>query len=663
MDALGDVHCKPLPIQSLPIVRLLKNSGDDTVAKRLSELLPAAGSVDIITASASVFGLDAIEAMTSVKRVRLLLPPEDSDLALLGDERDQALRSTLSGQRLSLRLSAWLRSGGVEVRRTATAIPQGTVIIRDSEGIAQSAIIGSLSLSTAGLGLARGNPLGMVQAFEGEAAAQYAAWFEEQWFAHPPAPTAAAALADTAASLVSPRPPRNVYALFLHHLLATGDGGLDEDRIVDAGTGIKNTKVWQMLYRFQRDGVVGVCDKLARHGGCILADSVGLGKTFEALAVIKYHELRNDRVMVLCPKRLRENWTIHTLNDRRNSLLDDRFNYTVLHHTDLSRNRGESGGIDLKHLNWSNYDLVVIDESHNFRNKKSPRKGQPTRYDHLLDDVVKAGVKTRVLMLSATPVNNRLADLRNQVAFAVSGEDDALAAEGIPSIKAATRHAQQQFNGWLALDDAERTPGKLVDMLGFSYFQLLDLLTIARSRRHVERYYGTVETGEFPDRLPPINRRPELDAVPTAQGGMASVVELNRDITLLNLAAFAPLKYLLPGKVDDYEKKYATETSRGTIWNQLDRETSLTSLMRVNVLKRLESSVHSFQLTLGRQLADVEALLSKIESHNAEEDVDSPDIADLELDDPLVEQLAVGKGVKVLLKDMDLIKWGRRAQG
>ena len=214
--------------------------------------------------------------------------------------------------------------------------------------------------------------------------------------------------------------------------------------------------------------------------------------------------------MVLCPKRLRENWTIHTLNDRRNSLLDDRFNYTVLHHTDLSRNRGESGGIDLKHLNWSNYDLVVIDESHNFRNKKSPRKGQPTRYDHLLDDVVKAGVKTRVLMLSATPVNNRLADLRNQVAFAVSGEDDALAAEGIPSIKAATRHAQQQFNGWLALDDAERTPGKLVDMLGFSYFQLLDLLTIARSRRHVERVLRHRRDRRVP--RPPAAHQPQARA-------------------------------------------------------------------------------------------------------------------------------------------------------
>ncbi len=229
--------------------------------------------------------------------------------------------------------------------------------------------------------------------------------------------------------------------------------GLDEEQIVNAATGIKISSVWQMLYRFQRDGVIGVTDKLARHGGCILADSGGLGKTFEALAVIKYHELRNDRVLVLCPKRLRDNWTVHTVNDRRNRLAGDRFKFDVLHHTDLSRRRGRSGYIDLAHLSWSNYDLVVIDESHNFRNKKSPKKGVPTRYDRLLNDVIRAAVHSRVLMLSATPVNNRLADLRNQIAFAVAGDEFALEPHGIPSIKAATRYAQRQFNAWLALPD------------------------------------------------------------------------------------------------------------------------------------------------------------------------------------------------------------------
>ncbi|WP_230323560.1 DEAD/DEAH box helicase, partial [Burkholderia pseudomallei] len=283
--------------------------------------------------------------------------------------------------------------------------------------------------------------------------------------------------------------------LMLNHLFGERDDALDEERIVKSATGIRNTVVWKKLFRFQRDGVVGAIDKLARFGGCIIADSVGLGKTFEALAIIKYHELRNDRVLVLAPKRLRDNWTIYKANDKRNILAADRFNYDVLNHTDLSRDVGQSGDIDLSHVNWGNYDLVVIDESHNFRNKKSPRQGTETRYDRLMRKIIKEGVKTRVLMLSATPVNNRLTDLRNQIAFATEGDDTALADHGIDSIQQTTRKAQIQFNRWLGLEEAERTPGRLVEMLGFDYFTLLDHLTIARSRRHIEKYYGTQETG------------------------------------------------------------------------------------------------------------------------------------------------------------------------
>ena len=635
-------------------MRVLTNAGNDTLAAFLVERVHREARLDLAVASMSVFALEAVEPLTKVAAIRLLLPTE-GDLELLGDAGDRTRRAALGQGRLAADVGEWLRTKA-EVRRVSKGLPQGLLVLRDAQGRPECAVVGSFSLSTGGLGLAAGNPMSFVQAFEGEEAAAPAAWFEQQWAAHPPNPAAAAALAEQAEGLVAPRSPKEVYALVLHHLLGSVDGGLDENQVVDAATGIKNTAVWQMLYRFQRDGVVGVADKLARLGGCILADSVGLGKTFEALAVIKYHELRNDRVLVLCPKRLRDNWTVHTVNDRRNRLAGDRFNFDVLHHTDLSRRRGRSGDVDLAHLHWSNYDLVVIDESHNFRNKKSPKKGVPTRYDRLLDDVVRAGVKTRVLMLSATPVNNRLADLRNQIAFAVSGDDNALEAHGIPSIKAATRHAQQQFNGWLALPDEERLPPKLVDMLGFSYFQLLDLLTIARSRRHIERYYGIAETGKFPDRLKPINVKSDLDTIASDHGGMPPVADLNRDISLLHLAAYSPLKYLLPGKKDAYRRKYASSTARGTVWDQLQREQSLTALMRVNVLKRLESSVHAFGLTVTRQLHDVSRLIARIDAHDPGE-VQSPSIADLDLDDPIAEQLAVGKRIKVLLGDMDLIKW------
>jgi len=287
-------------------------------------------------------------------------------------------------------------------------------------------------------------------------------------------------------------------------------GELDEERIIKSATGIHNTTVWKKLYKFQRDGVIGAIDKLERHGGCIIADSVGLGKTFEALAIIKYYELRNDRVLVLCPKRLRDNWTLYCANDRRNILAADRLNYDVLNHTDLSRKGGTSGDIDLTHINWGNYDLLVIDESHNFRNKETHIDHQ-TRYDRLMRNIIQEDVKTRVLMLSATPVNNRLSDLKNQIAFITEGEDWALTANGIPSIEATVRKAQLQFNRWLDLDDADRKPERLMNMLGFDYFTLLDLLTIARSRKHIEKYYGIAETGRFSERLKPINIKADVD--------------------------------------------------------------------------------------------------------------------------------------------------------
>ena len=379
---------------------------------------------------------------------------------------------------------------------------------------------------------------------------------------------------------------------------------------------------------------------------------MGLGKTFEALAVIKYHELRNDRVLVLCPKRLRDNWTIYKANDRRNVLAADRFNYDVLNHTDLSRENGTSGDIDLAHVNWGNYDLVVNDESHNFRNKKTPRAGQETRYDRLMRRIIQEGVKTRVLMLSATPVNNRLADLRNQIAFATEGRDEALVSHGIASIDATTRHAQKQFNRWLDLPEPGRSPTQLVDMLGFDYFTLLDHLTIARSRKHIERYYGTVETGRFPERLRPINVKAEVDRA----GEFSSIREINQEIRRLTLAAYAPLRYVLPTKQAAYDRKYSIKVKDGqSTFRQVDREESLIHLMRVNVLKRMESAVPSFTLTVERQLRDVEALLACIERHA--EDIDELEIDEVDIDDPAMESLLVGRKVKVLLKDVDLIRW------
>jgi superfamily II DNA or RNA helicase len=447
------------------------------------------------------------------------------------------------------------------------------------------------------------------------------------------------------------RAASEIHLRLLEALFSENGEALDEERIVKSATGIRDTVIWNKLYRFQRDGVVGAIDKLQRFGGCILADSVGLGKTFEALAVIKYHELRNDRVLVLCPKRLRDNWTLWRMNDHRNVLAADRLNYDVLNHTDLSRDGGFSGDIDLTHINWGNYDLVVIDESHNFRNRAA-HSDRDSRYDRLMNQVFKSGVKTRVLMLSATPVNNRLADLRNQIAFATEGNDAALRDHGVTSIDATIRIAQGQFNRWLELPEERRTSERLLDMLGFDYFRLLDLLTIARSRKHVERYYGVDETGAFPERRKPINRKPAVDS----SGTFPPIAEVNAAIRRLTLASYAPLRYVLPSKREAYERAYTQEVRGGRgVFSQLDREESLVHLMRVNMLKRMESSVVSFALTVERQLAAVDSLITRLDAH--EESIEELGIEELGLDDPLFESLSVGRSVRVLLADADRVRW------
>ncbi|MGS0755344.1 DEAD/DEAH box helicase family protein [Roseateles sp. GG27B] len=570
-------------------MRLVPNSGADRVIDLVHPQLKPGSQLGCVTPSFSLFAYAELRnALAELDRVQLILPPADDALEFLGSEGDRTNRNRLQARWLANQCANWLTSK-VDLRRAHGRVPQGTAVMRDAQGTPEQVVLGSFAFSTDGLGLTPGNPMNLIQASEsGTEAAQLAQWFDHQWNALRAQPESRDALVAALRSIGEHRAPFTVYALILNRLFGDRGDEMDEERIVKSATGIRNTVVWKKLFKFQRDGVVGAIDKLARFGGCIIADSVGLGKTFEALAVIKYHELRNDRVFVLVPKRLRDNWTLYKANDKRNILAADRFNYDVLNHTDLSRDGGLSGDVDLSHVNWGNYDLVVIDESHNFRNKKSPRQGTETRYDRLMRKIIKEGVKTRVLMLSATPVNNRLADLRNQIAFVTEGDDTALLEHGIASIEQTTRKAQVQFNRWLEMDEAERTPGHLVEMLGFDYFTLLDHLTIARSRRHVEKYYGTDETGKFPDRLPPINIKADVDLA----GQFRAIKDINLEIRRLNLASYAPLRYVLPNKQAAYDAKYSTQIRGGeSIFRQADREESLIHLLRVNVLKRMESSV------------------------------------------------------------------------
>ena len=634
-------------------MRIVSNTGTDRVVDLIEPWLRSGHQIDLASEALSLHAFGELaEKLFRIANARLVLPPDDSELSLFGSDADRASRNRLQGLWLARRCADWIEKK-VEVRRADRPIPQGAILLRDGEGRPQQAVLGSFSFSTDGLGLAPGNPLNLIQASEtAEESEQLRQWFDAQWSALTVGDGARASVVDLLRSLAAQRDPLSIYALILHHIFRTQGDELDEEQVVKSATGIRNTAVWKKLFKFQRDGVVGAIDKLNRFGGCIIADSVGLGKTFEALAIIKYHELRNDRVLVLCPKRLRDNWTVYRANDRRNFLAGDRFNYDILNHTDLSRDGGLSGDIDLSYVNWGNYDLVVIDESHNFRNKRTPRQGGETRYDRLMRRIIREGVKTRVLMLSATPVNNRLADLRNQIVFVTEGDDTALVDHGISSIDGTTRLAQKQFNRWLDLEDSERTPSRLIEMLGFDYFALLDRLTIARSRRHLEKYYGTSETGHFPERLKPINVKPDVDLA----GEFPSIREINFEIRRLNLAAYAPLRYVLPHKRDAYDEKYSTKLASGEgFFRQVDREESLVQLLRVNALKRMESSVTSFALTVRRQLDDVKATLTRIEEQADE--LEELDIADVDIEDPAFESLLVGRKVKVLLQDVDLIRW------
>lgn len=446
--------------------------------------------------------------------------------------------------------------------------------------------------------------------------------------------------------------PEFIYFITLYSIFNDYLDELTEDRILKTRTGFKDTTIWNMLYKFQKDGVIGAIEKIEKFNGCIIADSVGLGKTFTALAIIKYYELRNDRVLVLAPKKLRENWSIYTLNDKRNILADDRFGFDILNHTDLSRYKGYSGEINLETINWSNYDLVVIDESHNFRNN-TPRKNTINRYQRLMNDIIKAGVKTKVLMLSATPVNNKMNDIKNQINIITEAKDNAFSSIGLNSVESILRNAQRAFNVWSKLPDEERTTARFLDSINLEYFKLLDALTIARSRKHIEKYYDINDIGKFPTRLKPINIKSNIDMY----AEFPSMQDVNTTIKKLNLGIYAPVEYILPSQKESYFEKYDVEVKDGkSKFTQADREKQLVNLMRVNILKRLESSISAFTITIQNILNTINSALNKIENNSTEYDTDI-NILDIDLDDNEYEEMMFGNKVKILFKDIDLIRW------
>lgn len=441
--------------------------------------------------------------------------------------------------------------------------------------------------------------------------------------------------------------PELLYYLTLYNIFGEKLVNMDDMARVKEKTGITQTKIWNSLYNFQHDAVVGAIKKLELYNGCIIADSVGLGKTFEALAITKYYELRNDRVLVLAPKKLRGNWTAFRENSTTNMLAEDRFNYDVLNHTDLSRDKGRSGDINLETINWGNYDLLVIDESHNFRNNNAV-KDKETRYQRLMNRIIKSGVKTKVLLLSATPVNNRLADLKNQIMFITENNDQAFKENaGINSIENTLRIAQQRFSEWAKLPDDQRTTKTLLPMLDYNFFNLLNTVTIARSRKHIQTYYDTKDIGDFPERNKPISIKSDIDR----KGEFPSLGKVNGMIASLNLAIYSPMVYIFPNRLKYYEELYDQEVKEGKgSFKQIDREKNIVNLMRVNILKRLESSINSFSLTLERILNQINNMLNVLDS-GQEYDFDGSDIDEDDLDD-----IEIGGKIKVKVKDLDSIR-------
>lgn len=641
---------------------LLDNKGQGKVVDMLSEGIQKNANITILSTSFSVYGFSALEKQLShAKGMRLLIPStnafninnEQTSFRvneISGGEADRRFRNKLNLATTARRCLQLLQEKA-QIRTVSLPVLQNLFHVENPDGTSM-AIHGSSPFTSTGLGVVPSKGYEINTCFtEVPETRSLLRWFDEIWLNPDAALDVKSTVLSQIEQICSGKSPKMIYFFTLYNIFREYLGELNEDKIIKTKTGIKDTLVWEKLYRFQRDGVLGAIDKMEKYNGCIIADSVGLGKTFEALAIIKYYELRNDRVLVLCPKKLRENWTLYTVNDKRNLFASDRFNFDVLNHTDLTRERGRSGEINLETLNWGNYDLVVIDESHNFRNNP-PRKDGVTRYSRLMRNIIKSGVKTKVLMLSATPVNSRMNDLKNQVAFITEGVDDALYNYSVFSIEQTLRQAQARFNRWLRLDPNDRTTEGLIETLNLDYFKLLDLLTIARSRKHIQKYYNLNEVGRFPERAKPINIKSDIDT----KRLFPELREINRDIRRLNLSSYSPLKYVRPDKLEEYSRKYDMAVAGGSVFKQIDREESLIHLMRVNLLKRMESSINSFALTLTRLLDNVRTIIDRIDAQEVAEFGDLS-IEEIETEDDDFAPFLVGNKIKVLLQDVDRVRW------
>ena len=629
------------------------NNTSERLVDDLKSRLSTQSRISIAAASFSIYAFEAMKAeLEKVEEVRFIftsptfvadktkkekrefyIPKLNRERNLYGTEFEIKLRNQLSQKAIAKECAAWIRKKVKFKSNSSQEGMGGFLHLCDGEPSAlpvfdmnapskQHVYLPFDDFSTTQLGCEKGNNVyTMVNVLPSPSAEAYLQIFNQQWENDEKFKDVTARVLEYIETVYQENAPEYIYFIALYNIFHEFLEDISEDVLPNERTGFKNSLIWNKLYNFQKDAALAIINKLEKYNGCILADSVGLGKTFTALAVIKYYENRNKSVLVLCPKKLNENWITFRSNYKNNPIAGDRLRYDILFHTDLSREHGSSNGLDLDHINWGNYDLVVIDESHNFRNggnvdeeeddDEQQEDRKENRYQKLMNRVIRTGVKTKVLMLSATPVNNRFGDLKNQLQLAYEGRsssfDEALGlGKNVDDI---FTNAQKVYNHWAKLKAEERTTERLLNDLSYDFFQLLDAVTIARSRSHIMKYYDTSAIGEFPHRLPPISRRPKLTDISNAINFRDIATELDN----LNLSIYTPSLYLHDSARNSYTIDY-----EGSGLSIDGREKGLRNLMATNLLKRLESSVNSFRLTLERITAYINETISLIDQEAEE---------------------------------------------
>ena len=654
-----------------------------TVASFLKDKIHPGANLSFVSAYFTIYAYEALkEQLNQTKHLRFLFG-EPSFIQGIDPERRQQksfrieddvlkLTNKLEQKRIARECAEWI-SAKVDIRTVIReGFLHGKMYHIANQGV-EEAILGSSNFTVHGLGLAaNGNNIELnLEVDSNRDRRDLKTWFDELWNDKTLVRDVKAEVLSYLEQLYRDQSPEFLYYKTLFHVF---EKFLEDTSDIEHSLGqttLFESQVWNALFDFQKDGVKGAINKILTHNGCILADSVGLGKTFEALAVMKFFETRNERVLVLCPKKLRENWAIYQAHTGNilNPFPHDRFGFTLLHHTDLSRESGNSDGVDLSNFNWGAYDLVVIDESHNFRNNTKGRRDETgqlvrmSRYERLMQDIICSGVKTKVLLLSATPVNNTLTDLRNQISIIAGGDvvhdEKANTAfrntVGITDLKEALRQAQTHFAAWARQKPEARTVSALLERLGSDFFKLLDALTISRSRRHIERYYkdSLKELGGFPTRTKPDSIYPELDT----KNLFMNYDRLNDEISRYRLSLFNPSQFLKPEYRPEYERKVGNFT-------QTQREDFLIGMMKVGFLKRLESSVHSFALTLERTLdkiKDLEDRIARFKAYQRENpEIDLASIAPDDIDDEdMRDALEVGKKLTFRMAHLRLDDWSK----